>query len=366
MKTSFYHCIFFVLLSLVLISNLSAGEQLNPGDIIAKNIEAAGGKDLINSISGVSFETQDDGYRRVVTTYYVSKDGKMKIVTGKAPLIEEVVVVENDSALIKSFQNRTLTSIKVDELKVLAKLIGGGFTLNNFKKGLSLSGIKKYGPEKLFVLTSKIGEHDIAFYIDTVSFVLKRMVLSGNSKEQGRYESVYEFGPSSGDSGLKIPAFWFKSFIGSKKRNQSTVNLKNLKNNITIEKGFFKKMAINMGTAVVKEGFLEGNIIAPIITPSRNVLFCINWSAADSKKAGFKKRDKLKLKIGEDEIDAVFLESSSDFTDEDATPANKNVFLMELETGNLLYIVMFSEAHKPFYEKYKSLTTVSAKKIVSK
>ncbi|MFQ6069217.1 MAG: DUF1080 domain-containing protein [Candidatus Aminicenantales bacterium] len=59
-------------------------------EILARNIEAGGGKERLNRIRCFSFKTDSK-------TYYFSTDGRMKITEGEEPIITEAVVVDRKS-----------------------------------------------------------------------------------------------------------------------------------------------------------------------------------------------------------------------------------------------------------------------------
>lgn len=353
-----------VLFSISLVINLGAGEQkISVKEIIEKNIAASGGKARIDSLTTLSFDTESTIYRRILTTYYAAGDGRMKIVVGDGELVENVTVVDEDEIGIRNFAAPAkLTNLKKAELTCFAGLCGGGFTLKNFKDRLRFSGIKRFGPETHYVLTTRIRGHDIDFYIDTKEHTLKRIVFKGSDEMQGGYKSTYDFGQVVASKGLKIPSSWFKSFIGPKERNDSRVNIGNIKTGIQLEKGFFKTLDINFGRVRAVEGYLEGNVIASRFTGRKNVVMTVNWTPADMDKAGFKTRDKLKLNIGGSELEVVFLESSGEFTPRDTDPGNKNAFLVALGVDRYLNIVGFGESYKPYHEKFKKLSKVLAVK----
>lgn len=122
-----------VILILAAFPLASAQDGLSLKDILAKNIQASGGRDVLGRIKSLSFET---GGTRLV----VSAAGDLKILAGKDPVVTEAILVRggavrrnslNEVSEVKGFQKSVYLT--------LAKLYAGAFSLARFDGGISRS-----------------------------------------------------------------------------------------------------------------------------------------------------------------------------------------------------------------------------------
>ena len=65
-------------------------QTLSIEELVEKNIQAAGGKEKISQIRHYSFNAAG-------RIHYMSSDGKMKITSGKAPIITEIILADRDA-----------------------------------------------------------------------------------------------------------------------------------------------------------------------------------------------------------------------------------------------------------------------------
>ncbi len=285
-----FFCFFLLLYSQ---SNLSIK------DILEKNIQAAGGKETLSKVKNYSFK---HGLR----TYHMQTSGTMKLTDGKDHVITEVILVDEDKVKRNCFNNITeMTGFVKSTYQCLAKLRGGLFTLANFKGQLELKGLKNFGPKKLYMLTTKVGDLETEFYLDSDEFILKRLVFKGFDQSLGKYEVNHDFGPYQEIDGIKIPSSWFSSQVGTR---GSTYGISDVKINAPLAEGFFSSIGVNVGNVKIAEGALSGNIIESSFR--RNILqISTNWTDKCIKGAGFKAKDKLILQMADKEIEIDFHES---------------------------------------------------------
>lgn len=267
--------------------------------IVEKNILAAGGKENLSKVKNYSFQYGQ-------TTYYVSTEGVMKLTEGAEPIITEVILVDKDQAKRNCFNSITeLTGLQKSTNQCLAQLRAGLFTLTHFKDKLKFHGLKSFGPQELYMLSTNVNDLQVEFYLDSEEYTLKRLVLKGFDEEQNKHEQNHDFGPYQEIEGVKIPSSWFNSQVGIR---GTTVAISDVKINQPLEKDFFSSLDINAGEVEIGAASLKGNIIQSSFR--RNMLTIgTNWTNECIQKAGFKAEDKLTLQIGDTEVEIDFHES---------------------------------------------------------
>jgi hypothetical protein len=278
---------------------LSSQANQSVKDILEKNIQAAGGREALSKIKNYSFKYGPK-------TYYMATSGLMKLTDGRRPVITEVILVEKDKVRRNCFNKISeLSGFEKSSYKCLAQLRSGLFTLINFAGRLELKGKRTFGPEKLYLLTTSVGELEVEFYLDSDEFILKRLVLKGFNRSRGKYEVNHDFGPYQEINGIKIPTSWFSSQVGARGSNYEITDVKI---NPPLANDFFFTIDVNVGTVEIAEGALSGNIIESRFR--RNVLqISTNWTDECLKRAGFKSKDKLILQMRDKEIEINFYES---------------------------------------------------------
>ncbi len=286
--------------------NACAADTLK--DILAKNIQASGGKDFLAGIQNVSFRSSG-------AWITASANGDLKSVSGKDSVITEVILVSGGKA------QRNLLGAVTDIVnpqkaiyQTLAKLYAGLFSVQKFEGELKLEGVRAFGPEKLYQLASisKADGLDLNFFLRTDDFRLKRLVFHALSPQGEKVEINYDFGPFEDNEGLKLPRSWFISQVGAR---GTLTEASDIKTNVPLPKDFFTSLAINMGETQAGPGFLTGNILDFGETPGGFVITS-NWTKGAVEKAGFKTGDRLTLKCEKFSsgfvTDVVFFESAED------------------------------------------------------
>ncbi|MCX6578321.1 MAG: hypothetical protein NTV82_18275 [Candidatus Aminicenantes bacterium] len=176
---------FLVVLGLI----AQAQADLSLKDILEKNLQASGGREKIVRVQNLVFKI---GSSRYVT----ASDGRMKVLTGKEPVVTEAILIGKDKVQRNSFNNITeLSGSQKAVYQTLAKLYAGVFSLQKFEKELQLQGLKSFGPEKLYQLSTKADGLTVDFYLRTEDFLLKRMVFHGLTPEGDKYEVNYDYPP---------------------------------------------------------------------------------------------------------------------------------------------------------------------------
>ena len=193
-----------------LIFTLSYG-QVSPGDeVLNKNIAAAGSADRLAGVDNLSFKTDQ-------RTYYMSKEGNMKITVGTPPIITQSILAIESGVQRNCYNDITdVIPLMASTYRVQALLRSGFFTLRNFRDNLSYDGLKKYGIKSLHKFSTTIDKLDVEFYIDDGSFTLQRMVLKGVHPVTGTYEVNNDFGPYKDYEGIRMPSSWFASQVGTR------------------------------------------------------------------------------------------------------------------------------------------------------
>ena len=270
-------------------------------ELIEKNIQSAGGPEKIAQIKNYSFKAGGK-------TYYLSEAGQMKIISGDDPIITEAVLVAQGDAKRNSYnQLSNFENLQKYTQLSLAKLRSGLFTLDKFQDQLEYLGLKKFGPREHHQLTTREGDLEIHFYIDSTDFSLKRAVFQGFDDEQGKYEINHDYSLLQEIDGINIPSSWFSSQLGVTRG--SLIEVSDVTFNLPLEKDFFSSCEVNVGEVQISEGSLTGNIISSRFMRGR-LQINTNWTKKSIQGAGFKAGDKLILGLPDQEIEVDFYDSS--------------------------------------------------------
>ena len=278
--------IFFSAVGLV-----SAQADLSVKEILRKNLEASGGTAKLGQVKNLSFMT--GGTRQVV-----SAAGELKVLTGKAPVVTEIIRVRGGKVDRNSFGSVSeVTGPQKTVYQTLAKVYAGVFSLTKFSGQLKSEGLKSFGPEKLYHLTTKAAEGAVSahFYLRTDDFSLKRLVFQGTTAEGDTYEVNYDFAPFEEAEGLRMPRSWFASQVGTR---GNLMEVTEVKTNQPLAAGFFTAMDLNMGAVKVGPGSLEGNVLDVSSFPN-GLFVTTNWTKKDVEQAGFKSGEELTLRGGD-------------------------------------------------------------------
>ena len=289
---------------LLLMLGFSAWAQANLSlkDVLEKNILAAGGREKLGQIQNFTFKS--GGAR-----YFVASSGEFKIVTGKDPVVTEVILVKGDKVQRNSFNETSeLTGNRKTVNQTLAKLYTGLFSLLKFEDQLEFQGLKTYGAEKLYVMAAKADSLNIEFFLSSNDYFLRHLVFKGQTPEGDKYEVNYDFGPFEETEGVKIPLSWFSSQVGTR---GNLTEISEVKTNQTLEKDFFTKLEVNVGTTEAAPGKLKGNVLDSNSTPY-SFLITTNWMRKDIEKADLKTNDRLACIIEGVEFEAVFYAAANE------------------------------------------------------
>ncbi|HYA49327.1 MAG TPA: hypothetical protein VEG35_06470, partial [Burkholderiales bacterium] len=269
---------------------VSGQAGLSLKEVLRRNVAAAGGKAKLAEVKNLSFRT--GGGRN-----FVSASGQLKIVTGKDPVVTEVVLVNGGKVMRNSLD-------KVNEVaepqrtvyQTLAKLYAGLFSLVRFEGELKLEGLRSFGPEKLYHLTPKSPKGPVAvhFYLRSNDLCLKRLVFQCKTAEGDKFEVNYDFGPFEETAGLRLPTTWFVSQVGTR---GNLMEITDLKVNEPLGAGFFSTLDLNAGSVKAGPGFMEGNVLEAVSSPM-GLIIRTNWTKKHVDQAGFKTGEELKLEGG--------------------------------------------------------------------
>jgi hypothetical protein len=263
--------------------------------------------------------------------------------------------MDEDKVKKNCFNNITeMTGFLKSTYQCLGKLRSGLFTLVNFKDQLELKGLKNFGPKKLYMLTTNIGDLKVEFYLDSDEFALKRLVFKGFDQLRGKYEVNHDFGPYQEINGIRIPSSWFSSQVGTRGSN---FGISDVKINPPLAKDFFSTMEVNVGKVQIAEGALSGNIVESSFR--RNVLqISTNWTDKCIKGAGFEPKDKLILQMGDREIEIYFYKAFP--PREKIGPGSK--FLVPNRRSENYIIYLISPEYKQLLEEIEPLLPIQVKK----
>ncbi len=298
-----------ILILLGAASMAAAQDSLSLKDILRKNIEASGGKAKLTQVKTLSFRT--GGARNVV-----SSTGELKITRGREPVVTEAILVAGGRVVRNSFGVLSeVTGPQATVYQTMAKLYAGLFSLALFEDRLQLAGVKSFGPEKLYQLTSKapVGPVAVHFYLRADDFLLKRLVFSGTAPDGDIYEVNYDFGPFEDVEGLKLPLSWFASQVGTR---GDLTEMSEVKTNVALDKSFFAKAETNVGRTESSPGQMKGNVLDWNASPF-GLAIVTNRTRKDVDAAGLRTGDKLVLLIAEEEYPLAFYAQSSELPPRD-------------------------------------------------
>ncbi len=327
-----------------------ASAQANPSlkDILEKNIQTSGGKEKLTQIRNFSFKSGS-------TRYYASAAGDMKLITGKEPVVTEAVLVQGGKVRRNYFNETTeLTGIRKATNEVMAKLYGGLFSLIRFQGQLNYQGLKAYGPEKLHHLSTKADSLQVDFFLRQDDFRLKRLVFHGQTPEGDKYEVNYDFAPFEDVEGVIVPLSWFSSQVGTR---GTLVEISEVKVNQILDKDFFSKLEVNVGTTEAKPGRLKGNVLGADASPN-GFTAATNWMKKDIDKAGLKTGDKLSFIVEDTEIELVFYAAANELPPQPELAKGARILAPQGRGGDMFAIQFFGGDAGGFAAKFKVLAPI--------
>ncbi len=319
-----------ILCLLVLSSVAAAQAKLALKDVLEKNIQAAGGRERLSAVRNLSFKT---GTMRC----FAASTGELKMMTGKDPVVTEVVLVQNGGVRRNSFNTVSdLSPINRALTRVLAKLYAGIFTLQKFENDLVVGDLKAYGPEKFYHLTARVEPLDVEFFLRADDFRLKRLVFSGLTPEGEKYEANYDFGPFEDVEGISMPLSWFASQVGAR---GTLTEISDIKLNQPLDADFFTRFDVNIGKVEAGPGRLKGNILDFGGGPM-GYSITTNWTKPDIDQTGLKSGDKLALR-GDGLDDEITLYASAQEMPPQNVLAKGGRFLLPAPRGGEVFIIQF-------------------------
>jgi hypothetical protein len=339
---------------LAAVSLAPAQADLSLKDILGKNLEASGGKARLAEVKTLSFRTGG-------TQNFVSAAGELKVLSGKAPVVTEAVLVAGGKVVRNSFGVASeVTGPQAAVYETMARLYAGLFSLARFEGQLRLVGVESFGPEKLYHLTPKepAGPVTVHFYLRTDDFLLKRLVFSGTTPEGDKYEVNYDFAPFEEVEGLRMPLSWFASQVGTR---GNLTEMSEVKANPALDKGFFAKAETNCGRTEASPGLLKGNVLDWNASPF-GLTIVTNWTRKDVEAAGLRTGDKLALFIGDDEYRLAFYAQSNELPPRNELAKIGRLLAPMARGGETFAIQVIGEEGEPLAAKLTPLAAITVKK----
>jgi len=343
-----------ILILLGAASMAAAQDSLSLKDVLRKNIEAAGGKAKLAQVTTLSFRTGG-------TRNFASSIGELKITRGREPVVTEAILVAGGKVVRNSFGALSeVTGPQAAVYQTMAKLYAGLFSLARFEDQLQLAGVKSFGPEKLYQLTSKapVGPLTVHFYLRADDFLLKRLVFSGTTPDGDIYEVNYDFAPFEDVEGLKLPLSWFASQVGTR---GDLTEMSEVKTNVALDKGFFAKAETNVGRTEASPGQLKGNVLDWNASPF-GLTIVTNWTRKEIDAAGLRTGDKLVLLIDEDQYELAFYGQSSELPPRDELAKGARLLAPMPRGGETFAIQVIGGEGEPLAAKLTPLAALSVKK----
>jgi hypothetical protein len=323
--------------------------QVSVNEILEKNGQAVGGIERIDAVKNFSFK---DGQ----TTYYLSSGGQMKMASGKDPVVTEVILVNQETALRNCFNRLSDFGPLLEQtFQIRAKLYSGLFTLLKFKDELEFRGTKRFGPKEFHVLSTKTQDLEVEFYIDSTDFLLKRIVFRGHNPDFGKYEINHDLGPYQKVDGLMIPSSWFASQVGTR---GDEAEISDVKLNLDLDENFFTDYRLNAGSTDFSSGVLKGNIVDFETGRGGQLMISTNWTDECFQRAGFESGDTLILSLGESQMEVDLYTSQPP-----RSAYGQGAILMVPSRGNENYVVyVFASGYEDLIERLEPLMVLQIKK----
>ncbi len=328
-------------------------EKLSLNEIVQKNIDASGGREKLGQIQNFSFRT---GSTRAV----VSASGELKLITGKEPVVTEVILVKGDRVQKNSYNTiAEITDPQKTIYQTLAGLYAGLFSLSRLQDQLGLEGIKTYGVEKLFHLTTtKPGAVKIDFFLRSEDFTLKRLVLQGLTPEGDKYEINYDFAPFEEAEGLRIPLSWFSSRVGSR---GTLTEVAEVAINQPLAEDFFTSLDVNIGVIEAAAGLLKGNVLDSGSSPY-GLTIVTNWTPNDIEKTGLRTGDRLVFLIEGTESELIFYALAKDLPSREELARGARLMTASPRGGETYVIQFVGVDTKEIAARLKPLTPIEIRK----
>lgn len=329
---------------LIAASSMSGQTDIS-NEVLAKNIRTAGDVDKLTGINNFSFKTDQ-------RTYYMSKNGQMKITAGTPPIITQTILINGDNITRNCYNDITdIIPLMASTYKTQALLRSGFFTLKNFKDNLSYGGLKKFGIKKLHKFSTEIGKLQVEFYLDSDSYTLQRMVLKGFHPVTGTYEINNDFGEYRDFDGIRLPATWFASQVGTRGANYA---LSEVKYDLPLDDTFFTNADVNVGDVKIQVGRLDGAITA--YSFRRNTLTLqTNWTEKCIHGAGFLNKDRLSLDLKGNNFEIDYYAGQ---VPQNASRPGGGILLRSRRDENYV-IYLFSKELGPIAEQLETLMPIS-------
>lgn len=350
-KTAWFGIAIGALFLMALPSIAWAQTETTLEEIVNKNLQASGGREKLLQVQNLSFRT---GATKCVS----APSGKLKLITGKEPVITEVILVSGGKVQKNSFNEMSeITGLQKAVYEALAKLYAGIFTLGKFEGQLEFEGVKAYGPEKFFHLVASSGPLKIGFFLRTEDFFIKRLVFQGMTPEEDKYEVNYDFAAFEETNGLMIPLSWFSSQVGGR---GSTEEVTEVQKNQVFEDDFFTRLDVNIGTTEAAPGRLKGNILDFSSSPY-GLTISTNWRKTDIEKAGFQTGDKLAFFVDDIEAELTFYASASELPSQNVLAEGARLMLPQ-RRGDLYVIQFFAVDMGQMMSKLNPLAAIAINK----
>jgi len=336
----------------ILFSGMSEAD-LSLGEILKKNLEASGGGQKLGQVQNFSFRT---GSTRAV----VSASGELKLISGKEPVVTEVILVKGDGVQKNSYNTITeITDLQKTVYQTLARLYAGLFSLSKFEGQIRLEGVKTYGLEKLYHLTmTRTGAVQIDFFLRTDDFSLKRLVFQGMTPEGEKYEVNYDFAPFEEIEGLRIPLSWFSSLVGAR---GNLAEVAEVAINQPLTEDFFSRLDVNIGMTEAAAGVLKGNVLDSSSSPYGLTVFT-NWTKKDIEKAGLQTGDRLTFLVDGIESELTFYAAAKELPDQSELARGARLMTTPPRGGETYVIQFVGVDTTDIAARLKPLTPIEIKK----
>jgi len=332
-------------------------------DIVVRTVQAVGGKGKLDQVRSYSFRLGEQ-------TVLVSADGRLKLLSGFEPDIVYETLLVGPEGVKKNTRGRLMGLAGVEALKwrFLAEFWSGLFTLRNVLDPLALQGVRAFGPERHYCLTSRRDGVIVSYYVDAADFLVRRMVMKTSDPATGIFEFVCELGPAEENDGLKFPSRIYLSRVGvSGTAAPGAQNVSKVAFNPALPADAFSTADVNPGPVSVSPGALAGRILYVQPHDRLKIVFLVsNWIREDIDRAGLRSGDRIRLELAGVAFEAKFFVREEDAGADPHAYDAGTVLMTNWPDETILYHFQLNPMSQELFDKLKATVKTPAEARVTK
>ncbi|MDH4195907.1 MAG: hypothetical protein OEW05_00710 [Candidatus Aminicenantes bacterium] len=317
-------------------------------DIVVRTVQAVGGKEKVDQVRSFSFRLGEQ-------TVLVSADGRLKVQSGFEPDIVYETLLVGPGGVKKNARGRLedVTGVEALKWRFLAEFWSGLFSLRNVPGTLALQGVRVFGPERQYCLTSRRDGAVVSYYIDAADFLVRRMVMKASDPATGMFEFVCELGPTEEAEGFRIPNRLYLSQVGvSGTAAPAARGVSKVAVNPALPPDTFSTADVNPGPVAASPGTLNGRVLSVQPLERLKIVFLItNWIRQDIEHARLRSRDRIRLEVASLTFEATFFVREEDAGADPHAYDAGTVLMTNWPDETILYHFQFNPMTQELYDK---------------